>query len=151
MCWPINGLGFACRSFGLLKSYCRMWACQEALHAIWEMTALKQSQLMVKTRRGQRSVTLVTVLECGIADTPPNPPTCHQLLNFQDDPSCPVYMFHKCVSLLKEPRAARLVNKLNAGSVPIGRRLLVRTNNHVMTALLLTLAGSLWCLWAIDS
>lgn len=38
-----------------------------------------------------------------------------------------------CVPFLKEPRAARLVDKLNGGSVPTGRRLLVRTNNHVMT------------------
>lgn len=99
-----------------------MWACQKALHAISGMTALKQSQLVVQTRRGRRSVTVVMVLECGIADPPP---PCHQLLNFQDDPSC--------VPLLKQPRAARSVNKLSAASVPIGRRLLVRTNNHVMT------------------
>lgn len=30
-------------------------------------------------------------------------------------------------------KGARLVNKLNAGSVPVGRRVLVRINNHVMT------------------
>lgn len=48
-----------------------MWACQKALHAISGMTALKQSQLVVQTRRGRRSVTVVMVLECGIADPPP--------------------------------------------------------------------------------
>lgn len=85
-----------------------MWACQKALHAISEMTALKQSQLMVKTRRGQRSAVGVVLLECGIAA----PHT--QVTNFGIPKTIrlvvsTVSMFHKCVLLLKE--AARLVNK----------------------------------------
>lgn len=45
-----------------------MWACQKALHAISEMTALNQSQLIVKTRRGQAAVVYVAA----VAETPQN-------------------------------------------------------------------------------
>lgn len=48
-----------------------MWACQKALHAISEMTASNQSQLIVETRRGQVSVTLLAVVHvASVAETP---------------------------------------------------------------------------------